>query len=163
MRNFYFPVSKASIFSFVFFIIFINVPIITLRSWSSDLNSFSEMVSELYNNSNQYSVSEDSLRAIDNLLIKSALLWAFLLSAMLAPILVPARYTCFDMIYSFLSIKRYLYSFIMRRANCLLNSAIKLSFSIINFSFSHYLNFSIMSHFLIISISQFQRVNAFTL
>jgi len=113
-------------FSFVFnlLMIFTNVPIIVLRSLETESNSSCVMVSESFNSSNQYSVSSASFKEMLSLLIKSAVLYAFLLSAIFAPILVPLRQSCFDMIYSCRSSVRYLYRRIILKAKFLLREDI---------------------------------------
>ena len=111
-------------FSFNLLMILTNVPIIVLRSLETGSNSSCVMVSESFNSSNQYSVSSTSFKEMLSLLIKSAVLYAFLLSAIFAPILVPLRQSCFDMIYSCRSSVKYLYRKIILKAKFLLREDI---------------------------------------
>ena len=111
-------------FSFNLLMILTNVPIIVLSSLDTESNSSCVMVSESFNSSNQYSVSSASFKEMLSLLIKSAVLYAFLLSAIFAPILVPLRQSCFDMMYSCRSSVKYLYRKIILKAKFLLREDI---------------------------------------
>ena len=62
-----------------------------VKSVIMDSYCLSLIFPESHNNSSQYFVSVASLSEMLNLLIKSALLWAFILSAIFAPMLVPLR------------------------------------------------------------------------
>lgn len=94
-------------------------------------NSSLDKYSAPYNSSNQYAVSEHSLKAIYIFAKKSFLLIAQFASEIFAPMLVQLLNSCFDRTYSFFSPQRYLYILIIRKANFLLFS--KTMFSIPNF------------------------------
>lgn len=108
------------LFCFAVFILVVIIAMISLISLFSEQNIWLSMVSLSLSNSNQYCVSSASFKAIDNLLMKSALLCEFFLSLALAPMLVPLLRICLDRTNSFFSSCRYLNSFIMRNANALL-------------------------------------------
>ena len=73
--------------------------------------------SVLFNIFSQYSVSLASLYEIESLLIKSFFDCPPRASSILAPIDVPLLKTCFDKIYSFLNIVKYLYKLTIRIEN----------------------------------------------
>ncbi len=114
-----------------------------LSAWS-DSNCFGVMKLLPFNNSNQYSVSLASFKAMFILFKKSAFDCACSDSLIKAPIDVPLRRICFEITNSFFSLVRNLYNFTIRKAKSKLfgfkiSSPIfknNKSFSILNFQFS---------------------------
>ena len=88
-------------FSLQVFIEDTSMAIISFKSAVSFSTCGGFIISDLVSTSSQYSVSSASFKAIFSLLVKSALLCAFLLSRIFAPILVPERRICFERTYSF--------------------------------------------------------------
>ena len=111
--------SYCFILFFIVFIVDVNMAIISFRSLFNESYSILSIISLSNNNSNQYAVSSASFKAIDNLWIKSTSLWAFLLSLIFAPILVPLLKICLAIIYYFFSSFKNLENLIILTANCL--------------------------------------------
>ena len=85
---------------FAVFIDEIKIRLISRQSESSDSDILSSIYSDLFNRRSQYSVSAVSLREICSLEIKSALLFPYCASLMLAHMEVPLLRICLEMIFS---------------------------------------------------------------
>ncbi len=94
-----------------------KIRLISRQSLISELPSVSVMYSDIISNRSQYSVSAVSFNAICILAIKSALLFPYAASLALAPIEVPLRMICLEMIVSCFCLIRYWFSFMILAAN----------------------------------------------
>ena len=103
------------------FIMLISVPIIVLMSFDKESYILAVMNSDSYSNSSQYFVFVSLFQGYAQLIDIVGSLWANTLSARLAQMLMPLRYTCNDMTVSCFSSRRYKYSFTILSANCLLS------------------------------------------